>query len=255
MRSSGLHPAYLNRNKVLAELRKLFHSTSPDSILFYGAGCYSKDSCMVIKKILIELFGNKPIDIFDDLTSVAHAYLGNKDGIAGILGTGSASGFFTGGYKIKQVSSLGYILGDEGSGADIGKRILKSIFRSELSGETVTYLESKLGSLEYSEMMQQLYGSDRPSYYLSSLAGIVASGDYTDEIRKIVESGFQAYIDHHLQSYEESRNKTVTLAGGMVKGYSELLSDVLVNNGYTDYKLAGSVITALAEQKSTKING
>jgi glucosamine kinase len=255
MRSSGLHPAYLDRNKVIAELKKLFHSTSPDSILFYGAGCYSEDSCLEIKKILIELFGNKPIDIFDDLTSVAHAFLGKGDGIAGILGTGSASGYFTGGYKIKQVSSLGYILGDEGSGADVGKRILKSIFRSELSGESVTYLESKLGSLEYSKMMQQLYSAERPSYYLSSLAGKVASGDYTGEIRQIVESGFQAYIDHHLKMYEESRSKTVTLAGGMVKGYTELLSDVLVNNGYTNYRLAGSVITALAEQKSNKING
>lgn len=251
MRSSGMHPSYLDEEKLTHELKKLFRTIKPDSVLFYGAGCYSEASSNRVKTILNTLFGKLPITIFDDLTSVAHAFLGKGNGIAGILGTGSASGYFTGGRKIKQVSSLGYIVGDEGSGADIGKRILKLIFRSELSREAISYLESKLGALEYSNMMNQLYHADKPSYYLASLAGKALSGDYPNEIKQILEDGFQNFIDHHLKKYEGSDEYKVVLIGGMVKGHPDLLLTQLEKNGYTNVKLAGSVITTLAEQKAS----
>ncbi len=252
MKSSGLHPAYFDREAVLKELKKIFKQTHPVTILFYGAGCYSEESCRPVRNLLHELFKDIPVEIQDDLTAVAHAFLGLEPGVAGILGTGSASGYFSGGKKKQQVASLGYVLGDEGSGADIGKRILKAALRKEFDQPVLDFLEARLETLRYSEVIEKLYRAKRPSYYLAKVSEKVLTGNFPDAIRQVVEESFQSYIDNHLKKYDGFPDIRIVLSGGVASHQRDLAEKILEKNGITDYQISGSVITALAERQMNR---
>src|SRR5690625_3388883 len=196
--SSGLHPAYLDLKQTAVELKQILRAVDPVRILFYGAGCYSEEACTPVRQLLEEVFGSVPIEFHDDLAAIAHAFLGKEEGVAGILGTGSNSGLFRGGRNIQQVPALGYILGDEGSAADIGKRILRTALREELSAPAMAFVRSRLGGLEYPVVIRKLYNSGRPSYYLARIAERVIEKEMPEELRLLIEESFQAYVDAHL---------------------------------------------------------
>lgn len=254
MKSTGLHPAYFDKDKVLKELEKIFSHANPSVILFYGAGCYSDESSRPVRLLLDKLFADASVEIYDDLTAVAHAFLGKEPGISGILGTGSASGYFSGGKIKKQVASLGYILGDEGSGADIGKRILKGVLRQTFTTPVLEYIQSRIGKLDYPEIISKLYNSKRPSYYLADVARKVLSGNYPVEFSHVMEASFQSYVDNHLKQYESFPAAKIVLSGGIASHLSSELGRILEKNKITDYKISGGVITALAEKKIVEMN-
>lgn len=255
MKSSGLHPAYINRERVLNELNKIFSHTKPSVILFYGAGCYSEESSRPVKGLLNDLFENASTEIYDDLTAVAHAFLGKEAGICAILGTGSASGYFSGGKLKKKVAPLGYILGDEGSGADIGKRVLKAAFRQQLKNPVLDYLESKLDNLDYGDIISKLYDAKRPSFYLANISRKVLAGNIPIEISRIVEDSFQSFVENHLKTYDTYREFKMVFSGGVASHQSQVLRQVLEKNGITNYEVSGGVITALAERKIEEMKG
>lgn len=249
VRTSGLHPAYMDAEKVVKELKPAFNDFIPDIIYFYGAGCYSEEASRPVTSVLKKIFGSVPVEIRDDLTAAAHAFLDNKEGIVGILGTGSASGFFKHGKLVKRVASLGYVLGDEGSAADIGKRLLKSLFREELNRETVEYLTSKLGTMEYNYTIPQLYSSERPSYFLARITEKVLKGNFPIEITGLLKESLQAFVDAHLKKYEGFPSNPVILTGGVVSARCSEAEEVLEANGIRDYSIQSGIIASLAERK------
>lgn len=249
MKTGGLHPAYIDPVPVLTELKRSLSQCRPDLLIFYGAGCYSAEASMPVRHLMKEAFGDIPMEIRDDLTAVAHAFLGDAEGIVGILGTGSASGYFFAGERKEQVASLGYVLGDEGSASDIGKRILKSALRGEFSRSVMQYLESRLESLEYRDIMSALYGARRPSYYLADTAKAVLTGRYPSEIGNVVLAGFQSYMDSHLKRYRGFPMLPVILSGGMAVGEEDKIRHLLKQNAVEKMTVSGGVISALADRQ------
>lgn len=249
MKTSGLHPAYLDPGKVLSELKKTLAGTEPDLIIFYGAGCYSPETEEPVRMLLTNLFGTVVIEVYDDLTAVAHAYLDREEGIVGIVGTGSASGYFRNGKKQMQVPSLGYLLGDEGSAADIGKRILRMALRDEFSRDTLVYLKTKIKNLEYSEVVHKLYSAVRPSYFLARVSEVVLTGEYPEEISKLVDESFQSYVDTHLKRYDGFPLIPIILTGGVAGHQKERIGKILERNAVRNFRITEGVISALAERQ------
>lgn len=246
--SSGLHPAWFDPGKVTAELKRILGGIDPVRILFYGAGCYSEDAARPVRELLEQLFRGVPVQIHDDLEAVAHAFLGRDEGVAGILGTGSNSGLFRGGTLLRNVPALGYILGDEGSAADIGKRILRRVLRKESGPEAETYLRSRLGEMEYSEVIREFYGAERPSYFLARIAKDVLEGEYPKEIRSLIEESFHSFVEAHLKKYEGFPQIRVVLSGGVAVHHQDVLRDVLQRHGVEDATVSGGLISALARR-------
>lgn len=249
VRTRGLHPAYLDPGRVLKELQSALGKFTPDVIHFYGAGCYSEEASQPVRTLLHQLFGEVPVEIRDDLTAAAHAFLGWQEGIVGILGTGSASGSFKKGRLIRQVSSLGYVMGDEGSAADIGKRLLKALFRDQLSRNTVEYLESVAGPLEYRQVMRQLYSSNRPSYFLARFTEKVLKGNFPSEVGILLRESIQAFVETHLERYERFPTGPVILTGGIATSRREETEEVLQKYDVQNYSVRKEVIASLAERK------
>ncbi len=247
IKTAGLHPAYLDPKKARKELRKRLMFAEPHYISFYGAGCYSREAAMPVLKILQDVFNSiNQIDVFDDLTAVAHAFLDDGDGVACILGTGSASGQYETGKKITSIASLGYVLGDEGSGADIGKRILKAFFRKEFTEETMLYVQSRLSDPGYGTAMQELYTTKRPSYYLAKVSETVLSDDFPEELAGLVDAAFQDFVVNHLKKYEGFPEYSLAISGGMASLQQERLISILKRNHLNDFTISGGVIAALA---------
>ena len=125
--TTGINPFFRNSDDIEAELKtglvpKL--NSGIEKVFFYGAGIINDAKKNVIRTALKRLFPGTQIEINSDLLAAAHATLGKNQGIACILGTGSNSGLYDGDSVIENVPPLGFILGDEGSGAVLGKKLL-----------------------------------------------------------------------------------------------------------------------------------
>ncbi|MEX2600963.1 MAG: hypothetical protein WD355_04905 [Balneolaceae bacterium] len=251
VRSEGLHPFYLDRESSARELRSLFQDFQPDLIRFYGAGCFSDEAAAPLLELLRERFGSVTVQLNDDLHGAAHAFLDRTGGIVSILGTGSASGLFRNGEVIQRVPSLGYILGDEGSAADIGKRILEKFLRRDIRPETARFLESILGTVDHRELTAGLYQSTRPSYYLSTITKkCLREQPLPDELMELVREGLHSFVRHHLLKYEESREGPVVITGGIATVLNGELENILRESGIRNFSICGSVIAGLAAQVS-----
>jgi len=252
IRTRSLHPAYMDPKSISRELKSTLGKIPPDIIYFYGAGCYSEEASRPVRELLEELYSAVPVEVYDDLTGAAHAFLGNREGIAGILGTGSASGYFKNGQLVRKIASLGYVLGDEGSSADIGKRLLKALFRDELSRETVQYLETEVGPMEYRHSILKLYRSKQPSYFLARITEKALKGEFPAEVGVILKESFQDYVDVHLRKYEGFPTTSVVLTGGIATSRQVELEEVLLKNDLINYSIRSGIITSLAERKMKK---
>ena len=128
----GFNPFFHDEDRVESELNKEFVKEvavdSVEAIYFYGAGCSDKMRCDIIKRGLERVFKHAKVEVEHDLLASARAACGSKEGIACIIGTGSNTCLYDGKNVIDNVSNLGYLLGDEGSGSHLGKLLIRAFF-------------------------------------------------------------------------------------------------------------------------------
>jgi len=138
--SPGLNPLMLNFNEIVSRFLQAAEGREVglvDEIYYYGAGCIGGEVNSKVAKAISQVFGCQSVVVYSDILGAARATLGRSSGIACILGTGCNSCHYDGENIVSNIPPLGYILGDEGSGADIGKRIvadaLKGLFDNDLT--------------------------------------------------------------------------------------------------------------------------
>jgi N-acetylglucosamine kinase-like BadF-type ATPase len=135
-KTQGLNPTHQDSDKIheilSLELSDEIISQKPDKIFFYGAGCAYELANNRMREALEGIFTTKEIHINSDLLAAARALCRHDEGIACILGTGSNSCFFDGEKIIENTPSLGYILGDEGSGAHLGRQLISDCLKKQL---------------------------------------------------------------------------------------------------------------------------
>ena len=177
----------------------------PEKIFFYGAGCGSPSSCIRVTTLLNNYFPEAPAEADSDLLGAARALFGNAPGIACILGTGSNSGLYDGSVIIYRVPPLGFILGDEGSGAYLGKELLKAVFRRTLPSEIITRFETLTGLTE-AEAITRVYRMEAPNRFLASLAPFLKENIDTPEVASLVRNSFVAFRTTSLEHYRTAAN-------------------------------------------------
>ncbi|MEX0890106.1 MAG: hypothetical protein WD315_04975 [Balneolaceae bacterium] len=247
-RSGGLHPLYSDKDVQQKELKKILDGVRADQVVFYGAAALSDELTAPIRKLLEVHLGRVRIHFFDDLTAIAHAGL-FEEGIAGILGSGSASGRFRGGEVVERVAALGYVLGDEGSGADMGKRLLRGLFRNRFSPQTHRWLEQRIGKMAYTTVLEKLYRSSKPSYWLAGLAGKVFENEVPEELMKLVDRSLESWVSAHYDAYGLSGQLPVVLTGGIANRFEESLSRRLQERGVGEVRIVEKLIVLLADRE------
>ena len=229
VRTIGLNPFHKNfeeiKNLIREDLLPQTKGSNVNQIYFYGAGCASEDTCLVLSKALRVSFPNAAIEVNSDLLGAARALCNRQAGIACILGTGSNSCYFDG-EKIKHsIPPLGYILGDEGSGTFMGKKLLTDYLREEIPEELAEKLRSEPG-MSKMIILEKIYKENPPARYLSGFALFIHENRNEPYMHKLVYNSFSAFMESIIKKYEGFNQIKIHFVGGIAYSFSDILREV-----------------------------
>lgn len=203
--TSGLSPVYQSPE----EMERVLLSESAihvpigkiRSIHFYGAGFFEEQQCMEWRLRLSRLFGADEVEVKSDLWAAARSLCGKNAGIACIIGTGSNSCLYDGTHIVQNISPLGFILGDEGSGAVLGKRILSDVLKNQLPNAVSEQILTSL-ALSKEEIIDRVYRQPYPNRFLASVARIVVDLQNELSIERIVREEFNRFLVRNVLQYQ-----------------------------------------------------
>jgi glucosamine kinase len=222
----GLNPYYFTVEEIPVHIGK---SIPPEldvnevkKIFFYGSGCATFEKSEIIKKGLNMKFPDAQIEVFTDLLGSAKALFGNEPGIVGILGTGANTGFYDGRNIIKNIPGFGYIMGDEGSGANLGLKLLKLYLHNELP-VTIADDFKKTFNLSDGEILDRIYRKPLPNRFLASFTKFIFSNIDNEIILKLVRESFDQFFDKYICRYDDYRKYQIKLSGSVAFRYADIL--------------------------------
>lgn len=194
-------------------------------IFYYGAGCSSIAKCDIVQQPLHKIFKLASISVNHDLLAAARAACGNKPGIAIILGTGSNSCLFDGKNILSNQPSLGFILGDEGSGGYIGKELLKQFLYGELTPE-LALLFLKHYTVTKDIVLDNIYKQPLPNRYAASFVPFVANHIGEEQMQQLVKNSFNVFFKRHISSYPNYTSYSLSAVGSVAFVFKKILLEV-----------------------------
>jgi glucosamine kinase len=203
-----------------------------DKIYFYGAGVSSIKNQLTIKSAFLEFFPEAHIEIGWDLLAAARALCGHEPGIACIMGTGSNSCLYDGEKIVDNVANLGWILADEGSGADIGKQFLVDYLRKKMP-ETLAKQFHDRFPLTREEYLEKVYQEEKPSAFLASFAKFIFQHLKDPYCYKLVYGRFAEFYENNIMKYDNYQNLKVHFTGSIAFYFSDILRQVANDRGIT----------------------
>lgn len=225
----GYNPYFVNTEHIYRSLtEELAPQIDPLKVLkvyFYGAGCSTPENVEIVKKALGRCFINAGVYVGHDMLAAARALLGSEKGFAAIIGTGSNTCLYDGSEVELNIDSLGYLLGDEGSGSYIGKKVVKDFMRGYLP-ELLQKKFSEKYSLNNSEIFHSLYNKPMPNRFLAGFCLFADEHKADPYIRAIVEESFSDFFRNLVSHYPGYRNYTFNCIGSVGYTFRDVLSEV-----------------------------
>lgn len=227
--TEGINPFFRNSNDIFAELSEHLVPEIPaglKNLHFYGAGITNSEKGTKVRSILEGLFPGVFIETFSDLLAAARATCGNNAGIACILGTGSNSCLFDGEKIVEQISPLGFVLGDEGSGAVMGRKLLGDYLKNVMP-ENLRILFAEEYPLTRDEILEKVYRHERPNLFLSGFTRFLYQNIGSTYCRRFVQNEFELFVGRNLLNYPGYKNYTVNFVGSVGYYFQDILKGVL----------------------------
>lgn len=227
--TQGISPYFLDAAQIQAlltrELLPKLKNTAVEAIHFYGTGLSNKANAGIIKKVLKTVFPKAVIEVQTDLLAAARALCGKKKGIACILGTGSNSCYYNGKTIVKNSPGLGYVLGDEGSGAYLGKKVVQYYLYHTFDEELKARFEKRF-QVTPIEILDHVYKQPLANRYLASYAIFLAENRGHYMIENIIEDGLNDFFFTHLYKYRESWILPLHFIGSIAFGFRDVLKEL-----------------------------
>ena len=243
--TAGINPAVQSEDSIMCTLHEmvLMLTEGPREVYFYGAGCRGKAS-LFIEQCLRHAFPDaETICVESDLLGAARALFGSSEGIACILGTGSNSCLYDGKVITSNVPPLGYILGDEGSGAAMGKMFFNALFKGDLPEELKNmYLEETHQT--YDDVIRRVYREQNANRFLASTSLFLANHLDVRQLVDIVEQNFEQFFVKNVRKYGHS-DLPVAAVGSIAFSYSDIFNKVATRHGYQVTRVIKEPIDAL----------
>lgn len=240
------------RSRIGAELMPELTAYAGDikEVYFYGAGCISTEVCSnVASAIKANIPEAEKIEVYTDLLAAARALCGHEPGIACIMGTGSNSCLYDGKGIAANVSPLGFILGDEGSGAVLGKLFLGDVLKNQLPAEvTAEFLEEY--SLDLLTIIRRVYREPQPNRFLASVTPFISKHIDIKEIHDMVLGTFTAFFKRNIMQYTGYEAHKVNFVGSIAYYFREVLEEAARNSGCTIGKVIKSPMEGLLKYHS-----
>jgi glucosamine kinase len=224
--TQGISPYFLTTQQItdllLKELKPKLKNVKVDEVWYYGTGCANPANAKSVKKAVSNVFGGAKVKVNHDLMGAARALCGRGKGIACILGTGSNSCFFNGKKIVKNSPGLGYVLGDEGSGAYLGKKVIQYYLYGTFDDNLRSRFDAAYTTTA-SEILDNVYKKPLPNRYLASFAKFLAENRGHYMIENIIEDGLNDFFFNHLCKYGEVWKMPVHFVGSVAYGFKDVL--------------------------------
>ncbi|MFT3701092.1 MAG: N-acetylglucosamine kinase [Agriterribacter sp.] len=228
--TQGISPYFLSTPQIInilqQELIPFLKKAQVGEIYYYGTGCTNINNAKIIKKALQHVFEEAhTIEVTHDVMGAARGLYGDDKGVACILGTGSSACFYNGKKITTNRPGLGYVLGDEGSGAYLGKKVLQyylyRTFDEELNGRfEIQY------KLTDAEVLDNIYKKPMANKYLASFAPFLSENRGHYMIENIIEDGINDFFFHHICKFRESWTHPVSFVGGISYYFKDVLQEL-----------------------------
>lgn len=247
--TQGINPFLQSEQEISAILHnELFCDINlgeTDEIYFYGAGCTPEKSGQVSKALRLASSGLPKISVGSDLLGAARSLCGTDSGIVCILGTGSNSCYFDGNSITDNVPPLGFILGDEGSGAYIGRRLVGGCLKKQFS-DTIcrSFLEET--KLTVPSIIEKVYRQPMPNRFLASLSPFCARHRDDKEIHNFIVDCFKEFFKRNVAAYKNGGNK-VHFIGSIAWFYRHELREAAETGGYSVGKICQTPMDGLVK--------
>ncbi len=225
--TAGINPFYQDEKAIVETLEREFDSPERnfESLFFYGAGCANPSVIGIVKNALAHFFTSHHTEVAGDLMAAARALCGHTEGIACILGTGSNSCHYDGREIIKNVSPLGFILGDEGSGAIIGKKLLSDVLKNQLPESVIKAFFDKY-ELNAPDILDHIYKKPFPNRFAAQFAHFIFENIEEPSLEKIVTDAFDDFFRRNIMQYDLASTLPVHFTGGIAWHFEKQLRRV-----------------------------
>jgi N-acetylglucosamine kinase-like BadF-type ATPase len=227
--TQGISPYFLSTEQigdvVRQELAGKLMNTVVEEVHFYGTGCANPANARSVQKALMKVFPHAMVKVNTDLMAAARAVCGNEKGIASILGTGSNSCYYNGKTIVKNSPGIGYVLGDEGSGAYLGKKVIQYYLYNTFDEDLRARFDAKFVTTGV-EILDNVYKKPLPNRYLASFTMFLAENRGHYMIENIIEDGLNDFFFQHLCKYNEVWKFPVNFVGSVANGFKDVIQQL-----------------------------
>lgn len=253
MQTQGINPFHQDEDTIRRILKEeLLPQLTSDirhltSIIFYGSGVRPELE-EKMRRLLGEAFPQaEHIEAHGDLLGAARALCNNEEGIACILGTGANSCLYDGERIVENTPPMGYILGDEGSGAVLGARFLNALYKNRLSNEVKVAFETYM-EMSMAQVIDRVYRQPMANRWLASLSTFIHQQIGNPQIEQLVIDNFRDFIQRNITPYQR-KDLPINAVGSIAFYYKEQLEKAVKEEGYTLGKIVRSPLDALVEME------
>ncbi len=234
LHTAGLNPYFITDDDLAKAIQEgpanLLPAEAVSELHFYGSGLGAPEPIARLHKVLSEFFPNAKLFIEHDLLGAARALCGRNEGLALILGTGANSCYYNGIEIVQNVASAGYILGDEGSGADLGKRLISAWLNDRVPHDLAEAFFNAY-ALNRDTVLKNVYSGSRPNRYLASFTPFLRDHAKHPYVAQLITDAFNELFERYLVRYPKHRELPLHACGSIAWYFAPLLRSVAEQHG------------------------
>ena len=247
--TEGYNPHFVDENYIINSLTKslpdYINHQEIEEINFYGSGCMAGKT-VIVESALHSLFKSAKVNAFVDLLAAARALLWNEPGFAAILGTGTNTCIYDGKQITHNIDSLGYMLGDEGSGSYIGKKILQDYMRGYMP-ETLSEKFNETTGLSFDEIMDRVYTQPMANRFCAGFTRFANENIDTPYFHDLVKNAFVDFFNNLVSRYPGYQNYSFNCLGSIGFYFKDILEEVATSFGMRTDKIIRSSMEELVK--------
>jgi glucosamine kinase len=246
--TTGLNPNFVTEDKIRSvissDVLPVFNSPDIEKVWFYGAGCAGRAMEKKVRDAIASLLPSSEVFVYSDLIGAARSLLGTEKGFVCMLGTGSNSGYYDGKTIVSNVPPLGFILGDEGSGAYLGKRLLADFIRGIMPPDLSEEFRISYGA-EKDDIVSHVYRGIFPSKFIGGFVQFLKSHLANEYCSDLVRKSFEEFVQRNLRLYNIAGKTEIAATGSVAWHFREIFEVVLNENGFILSKIEKEPISGL----------
>jgi len=246
--SVGLNPYFLCPERITEEIRKSLPAgldvAMPESVFFYGSGCSSEERITEVAEAIRAVFSYAEVTVESDLMGAARALFGEEPGLVSILGTGSNVCLYDGRQLTAGIRSLGYLFGDWGSGAVIGKELVTRWLRREMPAQLSACFEEWHGQ-SFEQVLEGSYRNERPSRYLASFVPFLSLNKDDEWVADLLRHSFDDFFSYMVSDLPSPTLHSFGAVGSVAFYFRDFLQESAVKAGFTSFRVLAAPIEGL----------